>query len=279
MIHAAWRARTAGIALGVLFSAAAGSAAGQAVTIRVTPDLVQLGTVASEARLRIDGTVAPDAQAVVVIAGKDADETFNRKGRFGPIWVSAGKVHVTGVPSVLLAYSAAPVATFLPRAAVDAARLDEPALARRMLLAPPDADRPEIREHYLALKRDEGTYRFVTDAVRMGSAASGAAAYELDLVWPSTAPPGPYRATVYECRGGAVTGTASAAVEVREVGLAAFMRRFADGHATAYGVMATGLMMGLGFGIDFLVARIRRVRARRSGRPVEARARTDDSVH
>jgi hypothetical protein len=278
MMRRSWlgvRALLAGAALVV----AAGAAGAQGLSVSVTPDLVTLGTFAADARLRVEGTLAAGAQAVVVIAGSEADETFNRKGRFGPIWVSAGKVHVTGVPAVLLVYSGPPVESFLPRSVVDGARLDEAGVGRQLRLAPAEADQPAVRAHYLGLKRAEGTYQFVTDAVRVETAGDGRATYVLDLAWPKTAPPASYRATVFECRDGAITRTASLDLAVRQVGLAAFLRGFADDYAPLYGVTATVLMMGLGFGIDFLVARIRRARARRSGQPVEARVRTDASVH
>lgn len=265
-------------AVAVLALPPAAAAQGTA-SIQLSPSVIEIGTFSSAVRLVVDGTVAGGAQAVVVITGADAHETFNRKGRFGPIWISAGKVDVSGVPAVFLAFSAAPVDTFLSREAIDRSMLDDAAIKRRLVLAPVEADEPLMRDHYLALKLDEGTYRLVTDAVNFEAAAQGGTRYAVEFAWPATVPPGRYQATVYECRGGDVTDRASTTVEVREVGVAALVRRFAERQATVYGTLAVALMMSLGFGIDALVARFRRVRGRRTGRPAGPRAGSDVPVH
>jgi hypothetical protein len=271
------------LALGIVVAAAvclgAARAEGQDLSIRLTPEVIQMGTFASGARLRIEGTVAANAQAVVVITGRDTDEIFNRKGRVGPIWVNSGKVQVAGVPSLFLAFSPAPLGAFLGREAIERWQLDEAAIKRRVRVRPAAADRPAVRDGYVALKVEEGSYRAVTDAVRMEKGAGGAATYAVELLWPKTAPPGSYQATVYECRDKAVTRAVSTSVEVREVGLAAGMRHLADDHAPLYGAIAVVVMMALGFGIDFLVAWFRHSRPRRPGRPADALAHKDVAVH
>ena len=49
---------------------------------------------------------------MLVIRGPDKEETFNKKVRAGPIWISSGQVHITGVPSLFLSFSPAPVRSF-----------------------------------------------------------------------------------------------------------------------------------------------------------------------
>jgi hypothetical protein len=75
------------------------------------------------------------------------------------------------------------------------------------------------------------------------------------------------------------TGVASTILEVREVGLAALMRGLAEHHAGVYGVLAVAVMMMLGFGIDFLVAAVRRCRTRGDVHRVDALAHKDVAAH
>ncbi|MEW5984705.1 MAG: TIGR02186 family protein [Acidobacteriota bacterium] len=267
--------------LAAVCPASAGTAQADAAapTIALEPPAIEMGMFSSGTRLTASGRVADGAQVVVVVAGADARESFNRKARFGPIWIASGQVHVAGVPSVLHVFSAMPVDAFLRRDVIDRELLDATAVIGRMAVAPAEADEPRIRENYVELKIVEGRFRFDADAVHVERLPQGGARYGLDFVWPSTVPPGRYDATVYECRGGEVVGRATAGVAVREVGVAATVRDFADSRATVYGTLAVALMMTLGFGIDALVARFRRTRGRRPGRPGDPRAGKALPVH
>jgi len=254
--------------------------AAQDLTIRVSPDVVRMTMFATGSEVRVEGRMAADAQAVVVITGPDADETFNRKRRFGPIWLNSGKVEVARVPSLFVLLSPAPLGDLLRPDEIDRARLDEAGLKRRMRVQPPDADLSAVRDDYVALKVGEGRYQFVFDGVRSErDAARGIATYAAELQWPRTAPPDTYQVTVYECRGEVLTRRATATLEVTRAGVAAVLLEAAGNHAMAYGTIAVVVMMVLGFGIDSLVARVRRLRARRTRRPSRTVARNDIAVH
>jgi hypothetical protein len=261
------RARRVGLlaALAVCLCAAPG--AGQEVSIRVAPQTIARGAFSGVSQVRIEGTIASGARAVVVIRGSDSDETFNRKGRFGPIWINAGKVEVTGAPSLFLAFWPAPLETFLGQDAIDRWQLDIAAIRTRLGVQPSTADGAAVRADYLALKAEEGSYHVARDGVRIEPEADGRSKYVVELAWPRTARPGTYQATVYECSNNTVSGSASTAIDVEQAGVAALLRNMAEERATFYGAIAVAIMLGLGFGIDFLVARLRRSRARPRTRP------------
>ncbi len=260
--------------------ASASPVAAQDLTIRVTPRVVRMTMFAGGTQVRVDGRMAADARAVVVVTGPNVDETFNRKRRFGPVWLNSGKVEVARVPSLFLLLSPAPLGDLLRPDEIDRARLDEAGIKRRMRVRPPDADVPAVRDDYVSLKVGEGRYQFVFDGVRSErDAAGGVASYAAELRWPRTAPPDTYEVTVCECRGGVLTRTATATLEVTRAGMAAVLLEAAGNHAMAYGAIAVLVMMVLGFGIDFLVARVRRLRARRAHRLPRTVARKDIAVH
>jgi uncharacterized protein (TIGR02186 family) len=261
---------------GVVGAATVGAVA-QEQSIRITPPVVQMATFSGGGGVRIEGAVDADAQVVVAIRGKETEDLLNRKGRVGPIWINSGKVAVSRVPSLFLVFSSASLETILTPEAIEQAALGQAGLTRRMVVSPSTADGPEVRADYVALKTGEGSFRLVEGAVRLDKATGGRTRYSLELQWPTTAPPGTYTATLYECRGGAVTRTVSTGLEVAEVGIAALMRDLAENHGAWYGVIAIVVTMLLGFGIDALVARVRR--ARRGPPRTVSSAHEDVRVH
>jgi uncharacterized protein (TIGR02186 family) len=225
-------------------------------TLRLTPEVIEIGTFYSGPQVRIEGTVEDGSKPVVVIRGADVTEVFNKKGRVGPIWVNTGEVHISGVPSLFLSFSAEPVSSFLDRATIEEYQLDEAAIKRQMRVEPKAADREVIQTNYLALKTQMGSYALINDGVKMGQPAAATVPYVVDFVWPRKAPPGTYEVRLYECRDGFVVGQASAPLQVVEVGFPARIAFLAKERAYLYGAVAVMVAVLAGFGIDFLATRL-----------------------
>ena len=100
----------------------------QEARLRVSPETVNMGTFYGGATVRVEGVTGPDEKVVIVVRGGKVTEVFNKVGRVGPIWVNTGKVTISGVPSLLLAFSSEPLGACLTRAAIDKYGLDLPAI-------------------------------------------------------------------------------------------------------------------------------------------------------
>jgi hypothetical protein len=246
---------------------------GAAASLSLLPSTLRVGMFSADASLRVAGRAPAGSDVVVVVRGRDVQEALTREVRVGFLWVAGSKLEVSGAPALFLSFSRRPVSALLPRPAIDDFVLDERALVTRMRVAPREADTAEIREAYLRLKVDDGSYRRVTNGVEVGAAAGGEVPFAVEFAWPPTAPPGSYRASAYECRGGAVVGTSSATFDVVESGFAAWIKDLADNHGAAYGALAVGVTLSVGFGLDSTLAWIRRRRGagRRRGEKVPAR--------
>jgi uncharacterized protein (TIGR02186 family) len=227
-------------------------------TVRLTPGVIEMGASYSGAAMRIEGAAKAGAEVVVVVRGADREEIFNKKGRFGPIWINAGKVHVSGVPSLYLCFSARPVHAFLSRDAIDRHQLDETAIRRQMRISPQGdvQEQNVIRNNYLTLKRQEGTYRVSNAALKKADGDPGALAYSVEFTWPKKAPPGAYQVKVYECRDRSVVRLSSAPLEVVKVGFPARLSSLAMNQAALYGVLAVLAAAIAGFGIDFVATKL-----------------------
>lgn len=232
-------------------------AAGE-VTVAVEPPQLQVSTLSGQMEIRITAQVDPAAQPVVVIRGHETEAAFSRKVQAGPIWLSSGQVHVSRTPTLLLRFSPGPIDSLLSREDIDAHQLDAEAIRKHMHVEPAEFDAPAIRDSYMALQTENGSYRFVENDALIAQPGGIDGAYAVDLPWPMTAPTGTYEVALYECRDGAVTAIATAPFDVIAIGLVAWLAASAADHAGLYGVVAVAVAVSLGFGIDFLVSYFRR---------------------
>jgi uncharacterized protein (TIGR02186 family) len=227
-----------------------------AAALRVEPSLIQMGTFYGGKDVTISGTASRGDQVVVVIRGADVEEVLNRKARVGPIWVNEGKVHISGVPSLFLSFSARPVEQILNREAIDAHQLDEAAIRKQMHVSPEAYDQPVIRENFLKMKTNQNIYQVRAGALETGAQGPVGTPFEVAFRWSKKAPPGLYEIIAYECRDGAVTGKLSASLKVEEIGFPAWMARMAKDRAALYGAFAVVVALLAGLGIDFVASRL-----------------------
>ncbi len=247
-------------------------------TFKLTPARIEMGAFYDGAQLRIEGVAEPGSKVAVVLRGAGITETFNRRGRVGPVWVNTGKAHISGVPSLFLAFTPEPVDALLRVEETEKYQLEEAAIRRQMRVDPKEMDQEVVRAHYWKMKTEQGVYRIVDNGVRMGAPAANGTPYSGEFLWPKKAPPGSYEVRVYECRDGRVIRQSSAALEVVRVGFPAMMAALARDRTSLYGVVAVIAAMIAGFGIDFLAAHLPggKAKARRVARSEPARGEPRD---
>lgn len=236
--------------------------------LKLTPERVEMGTFYSGAQLRVEGTARPDSKVVLVVKGANVTEVFNKKGRVGPIWINSGKVHISGVPSLFLSFSAEPVHQFLSREHISRHQLDFEAIKAQMRVEPRQESLDLIRTHYLTLKTEEGRYKVATGAIKYGALNADGVPFSADIEWSKKISPGIYEIRAYECLGGAVLREMSVPLEVVEIGFPAFMSALSKNHPTLYGMLAVLVAVIAGFGIDFLASRLTGRKSRAKEKPL-----------
>ena len=214
----------------------------------VTPKAIQVGSFYDGADVRIEGTVSSDSRVIVTVTGSDREEAFNRKARFGPAWLNAGKVHISGAPSLFLRFASDPsVAAVVPG-------FDEESLRERMQIRPAMSPgvAESLRGDYVTLKKSEGVYVFSDTGVLLGSCRGNGTPFRVSFRWPKSAPPADYMVHVYEIHNGAVSHEGSVPVWVVRSGFPAWMAGMAETRAAQYGITAIVIGVLAGFGIDLL---------------------------
>ncbi len=237
-------------------SAAVEGPAGPSITL--TPSRIEMGLFYGGSQVRIQGVAEAGVKVVVLVRGPDTVENFKRKTRAGPIWINSGNVSISGVPSLFLRFSSEPLGNFLGRETIERYQLDRTAIRRQMRIEPKAMDREVIRNDYLALSAEEGTYQTFPNAVRMGTPGTTGVPYQVEFAWPRKAPPNNYEVSVYAVRDGQVVGTTVAPLEVVKIGFPAALAALATEHGSFYGILAVLVAVTAGFGIDFLATRLRK---------------------
>jgi len=254
--------------------------AARAARVTIDPARLEVSTFSGQAFVQITAHVDPGNLPIIVVRGPEVEELFDRKVRFGPIWINSGRARVSGVPALLLSLTPAPLGEMVSADDIHARQLDARAVRTRMRVEPSAADSADVRDSYLALKTSDGSFRAIDPGQVRVEPAGAAGVFVVRLPWPTKARPGTYTVTVYECCERRITHTQSVTLDVVQVGLSAWLAEAAAQHAGLYATVAVGVTMSLGFGIDFLVTAARRVRARRWRRTAErpSKRSADNSV-
>ncbi len=226
--------------------------------LSVRPETIYMRAFYSGAVLHIEGRVREGSEAIVIIRGPHDKELFNKKVRYGPIWISSGKVEISRAPSLFFAFPSRRVDSFLPREVIDDYELDETAVRDRMRVHAfgEEVDQALMRRHFFNLKRQEGLYETFDGVLELKPAGDGASTFAFDFHWPKTAPPQTYEIELYECREGQVVGEAGRSLKLVLTGFPGFVHNLAMQKARWYGLFAVLFAISFGLGIDFLARKI-----------------------
>ena len=227
-------------------------------SLKLTPEVIEMRAFYSGARMRIEGVAEAGTKVVIVVRGEDKGETFNKKVRAGPIWISSGKVTISGAPSLFLRFSDEPIGAFLGRAVIDEYGLDEDAIKSRMRVdaGEDEVDEDLMRSNYVAMKAGKSIYQIPAGGITLGTSERSLAPYSVEFDWPKTAPPAEYQVRAYECRDGRVVRESTARLDVVKIGFPSRVFDLAMNRAPQYGLIAIIIAIIAGLGIDFVVARL-----------------------
>ena len=227
--------------------------------LAVNPPALAAGAFYNGAHVKIQGAVPAGSQAILTVTGAEHEERYNRKARFGPVWIGAGAVRISGAPSLFLRFSTIRVTALLNRDRIAEENLDEPSVTAhlRMQPAPRDASMASLlRSNYIDLKKSSGVYSFGDSGIQLGAPLDGCAPFAIDLDWPKQAPPATYQVRLYEIHSRAVSRTTVASFPVVRTGFPAWLSGLAQEQAPLYGLLAVLIGALAGFGIDFTATRI-----------------------
>lgn len=218
--------------------------ADQAVALAVKPSDIDISASYRGTVLHVEG-LAPQGSAIAArFVGASTDLALRQKGKvFGLLWMNLGTVHLHNVPSVFLVEASRPLAD------VGGAALGLEAVRKAVTVEEGTSDSLDIPAELIKLKRQDGLYREETRGITVADNGS----FRADIAIPSRMSPGEYRVEIFALRNGSISGSASAPVTVRLVGMPAWIDHMARDNSLLYGILSTlvAIFGGLAIGMIF----------------------------
>jgi len=214
--------------------------------------LVVAGSFYSGAVVRVHGIVHPSSDVLVLLRGSSEPEVFNRRARVWFIWGGVGHVTFEDAPSSYLLLTSRTLQAMADPATRKRFQLGLTTLRERIRLTPSRPDAGVLIRDFVRLKEREGLYRVEQGEVTLSDIQQGRREFTADVRLPTTVPPGSLELEVIELRDGKVVNRDVHTVELRRVGMPAFLHRFSLQHPGRFGVitvlamLVTGLFIGLG---------------------------------
>ncbi|MEJ2678204.1 MAG: TIGR02186 family protein [Gemmatimonadota bacterium] len=229
--------------------------------IRITPRYAGV-------RVQVRGTVQPGFDVVVRLASDGRMGAFSRMGKVGPFWMSVGRMRVGNVPEMYKIKSNRPL-----QAILSGPEQVAHVLGFRGLRASFTVDSGNVAGLYIneliAARKAAGLFAFSDSGVmRHGER------FATSFYWPAGAPPGRYTVQAFAVRNQQVVGSRSVPIDVREVGLEAFVSDFAGSHGILYGLAAVMLGAGIGWLMSLLFDAAAKLRPGRTPAPPSGDAAT-----
>lgn len=191
---------------------------------------------------------------VVAVAGPSESVTVRHKERRLGIWINTGRVSIGAAPSFYVVASTRPLHLILTPEQDQRHRISVP-LAMRSFAGPLNVeDAVPYTEALIRLREADGLYRLDNGAVRLAEQTL----FRADVRLPANLIEGDYSARIFLLRGGEVTDTFRAPIEVRKVGLERWLYRLALEEPFVYGIMSLAIAIAAGWGASVAFRQFRR---------------------
>ena len=226
-----------------------------AVDFSVQPQAIDIGALYDGTEIKATGHIPADASVVIRFLGTSCEMHMKEKGKvFGLMWMNLDSLIFNGVPSVCIV-NAAEIPGNSNNGATDDAlgKLRLGSLKEGVSIESKSANRDSAFEELVKLKKEEGLYREVSGNVHFEPASDGRKNFRADIPVPSRLLPGNYIVELSVIRNGVIESRAEQPIEVKLVGIPAFLSNLAFGHSALYGILATliALLGGLAIGVIF----------------------------
>ncbi|MGB6067152.1 MAG: TIGR02186 family protein [Desulfomonilaceae bacterium] len=224
---------------------------GDAADLKISPDLVEIGTWFRGHQVTASAMIPKGAEAVIEIVGQSIDEPLMRKGRRAGLWMNVGEIEVRQAPSLYMAMSTNPE---LLQTAASEAPWGYASLRRRLTMSGmiDGQEKDEFFQQFLELKESEGLYASFKDPVKKSGAAGGLTPIKGEFRLPTNVKPGVYQVCLSVIKDGQVIAKNCRELQVKMVGFPAMFTTLAYEHGLTYGILAVVIAIITGFAMGFL---------------------------
>ncbi len=233
---------------GALMALPAGGGAEEMIT-ESTKHHIEVGARFSGERIFFFGTLPdPEAEVVVKLIPAEAHPIkLTRKEKVVLFWMATKKFKVENMPHIYKIHSSKPLKDILTPETAARYGLGYDSLKRNMKIELLSGRRTEddhdvIFRGFIKMKEGENLYRVAEDRIRITKGRL----FEHYFTFPDKAKEGTYMVESYAVKNGRVVGHSKDVIEIRKVGLTAWLYRMAKQSGVLYGIMAVMIALGAG---------------------------------
>jgi uncharacterized protein (TIGR02186 family) len=230
-----------------------------AITLELKPDEVLINATYNGTNVIVTGEIPRESEAAVLLMGNYEDVSLKKKGKaLGLLWMNMGNVIIHNIPNVYLLYTDKSISELSSRQPADQKELEigfqslqKGASITSDFKGPENTDL--LFEEFLKLKKSEGLYAAVENAVSYQPIDEAVKSFAASLTISPRLKHGQYEVRVFAIKEGVIIDKNSKLLEVKEVGFPAFISKMAYEQSALYGILAAviaiaaGLIMGLIF--------------------------------
>jgi hypothetical protein len=219
-------------------------------TLDINPKVLRVGTFFVGGQITISGELGEAEDCVVEVSGPAVSSLYDIKGRMGPFWMNLEQVELDKAPGMYVLLL--PAGDSWPdRVALLGLGLEQ--VKAHLAVSHTDRTKDDVFQMFLDLKRSEGLYAELRDAVSYTPANNGRKRFTAELRLPSSVACGKYVITASVVAGTTKVGELAGELVVREDGFIKLVHDLARKRSLVYGILAVvvalaaGSIMGLLF--------------------------------
>jgi uncharacterized protein (TIGR02186 family) len=227
-----------------------------AVGIEASKPVIEVGLGYDGDRIDFFGSVGGTGADAIVVKLTSPAETvkLNIKGRVGPFWMNTRQYQVDNVPSMYQIQASAPLAEITTPELADELRIGFETIKRQMKYEIVKGEKEANDEETLfqgLMKIKTGSALYSIDETGRIEIKEGKL-FSHSMDFPSAAKPGVYNVDYFLLKEKTLVGKASKTIEIRKVGLVAFVAEAAEKQPLVYGICAVLIALGAGLAVGFV---------------------------
>lgn len=221
----------------------------ETMVTEATKDSIQIGVRFSGERIYFFGTLPdPQADLVVKLISKEAHPLkVSIKGKVLLFWMSVKQYEIIGMPQIYKIHTSGPLEKILTpelerQLKIGFGPLEDMMEIKLLRGEPSPDDREMLFEGFLKLKEKQDLYRIREDTIRIAKGRL----FEHSFNFPDKAREGEYVIESYAVKDGKVIGSSTDVIDVRKIGLTAWLYRKSQNNGVFYGILAVVIALGAG---------------------------------
>jgi Putative transmembrane protein (Alph_Pro_TM) len=226
-----------------------------AQALQVTPEEMLVSTTYNGKDVLVTGEIEADEEAVVQIIGTSSEADFKRYGKVGGVlWMTVAHLAIADAPAAYFVYLPETISSW--RESKDdrwlTLNLDYDSLRSEVKIIPEPADKDVVFNDFLQLKKHDGLYQMVDNAVRYDAVQNGKKPFHTTIHVPAKMPITNYEIKVTRVKNGTVAGIDKAEFRLKQTGFPLLVSNLAFNHSLIFGILAVAIAIFAGLFMGFL---------------------------